>query len=274
MKENNIRRPSVAGMFYSADKKELEDEIKKYLAFADQEVPEDILDKALGAKILVVPHAGYIYSGYTAACGYWALRHITHEPKKIVLVGPSHRLPFRGAVVAGHDVWETPLGRMPVEKNTIAALADRFGSLVHKKKEVFDGEHSLEVQVPFLKTIFSNSAIVPVMYSDITSRELADIFEAADDSETIFIISSDLSHFMPYLDAQKTDNLSNECIKNAAIDEAEDHLDACGKTGIIAAMRYAKKLGLSTILVNYLNSGDTAGDKESVVGYATHLFYQ
>jgi hypothetical protein len=274
MKENNIRRPSVAGMFYSTDNKELEDEIGRYFTFAKKEVSKDVLQKARGAKILVVPHAGYQYSGYTAACGYWALQHVIKKPKKIVLVGPSHRLYFGGVAVAGHDAWKTPLGTVPVEKKSSSILLAQFPDLIHRETALFDGEHSLEVQVPFLQTIFNNTVLTPIMYSEITSRELTDIFEAVDDDNTVFIVSSDLSHFMPYREAQKTDSLSNEYIKNAAIDEAEDHLDACGKTGIIAAMRYAKKLGLSTIVVNYLNSGDTAGDKESVVGYATHLFYQ
>ena len=273
MKENNIKRPSVAGVFYPAGKKELEQQIRECFAFAEKEVSKDILHKARGAKILVVPHAGYVYSGYTAACGYWALQHAATIPKKIVLVGPSHRLYFEGAAVAGHDAWGTPLGRMLVEKSAAVVLGERFSGLVRGEKKIFDGEHSMEVQVPFLQTIFGDSVLVPIMYSDITSRELADIFEAVDGSDTVFVISSDLSHFLPYLEAQKTDGVSNELILNLAVEEAEGHLDACGKIGIIAAMRYAKKLGLSGMLVNYLNSGDTAGDKESVVGYAAYLFY-
>jgi hypothetical protein len=272
MKENNVRMPSVAGLFYPAGEKELENELREYFAFAEKEVSGDILNKARGAKILVVPHAGYAYSGPTAACGYWALEHVARKPKRIVLVGPSHQKYFKGAVVGVHSAWKTPLGRVPIGEKFSAGQWHSRG--VRTEGDMFDAEHSLEVQIPFLRAVFKDLMLVPIMYSDIPSSELADIFEAVDDNDTVFVVSSDLSHYLPYREAQKIDGISNKLIRDMATEEAEDHLDACGKIGIIAGMRYAKKLGLSDVLVNYLNSGDTAGDKDAVVGYAAHLFYK
>ena len=272
MIESSIRHAAVAGAFYPDDEMELREMIEDYLSKA-----EEVKLKSRGkAKLraLIVPHAGYIYSGPIAAYGYKLLANYKEQVKDVIVIGPSHYAGFRGACEAGFDIWETPLGRVKSEsiKNKLNASAKQ---MLASYPQAHLPEHSIEVQLPFLQTVLGNEFVFhPILCGDVSPLSLVNAIEDAVNDETILIVSSDLSHYLTYDNAVKTDKVANASIPKLDMERFESRGDACGKTPILVLMHLAKKKGWKGKLLNYRNSGDTAGDKIRVVGYGCYAFYE
>ena len=257
------RKAAVAGSFYPGKKKALSEMIS---AFRKDCVKTPKLKGEL--RGLIVPHAGYIYSGIVAAAGYALLASKKKQPKKIVLVGPSHNAYFLGLARAPSTDWETPLGTV-----SAGAIEDLCGksSTVIPSEEAHAKEHCLEVQLPFLQEVMHKAfTIYPVLTGEISPYAAADyLSKAFEDRNAFLIVSSDLSHYLPYDKAKQTDALTNGIIDRLDFDNALK-IDACGRTGIRIGMHLAYKLGWKISLADYKTSGDTAGDKDRVVGYGCH----
>ncbi len=249
MEKKEIRIPIHAGSFYPASKSELAFMINKFLSEAKV--------KKLKGKLtaLIVPHAGYIYSGPTAAFAYNVLRKASS--KKIILLGPSHYHYIKGAYSFSLP-WQTPLGLLKVNQADF---------LVVKK----DVEHSLEVQAPFLQTVLANFEFTPIMYGEISPDALAGALLPLE-KDTVIIASSDLSHFFKYTETKQIDAVTINAILDLDFDEFMRIGDACGKIGIAALILLAKKNKWKVVLLDYRNSGDTAGSKDEVVGYVSIAF--
>jgi len=259
------RIPSVAGMFYPKDPGQLKAQVSQFLDSAEAvELP--------GLKAIIVPHAGYVYSGPIAGTAYAQVAKNVLEAhrKTIFVIGPAH-FGFTVASVGHYDCLITPLGEMKVNSRIAGELEKR--GLVFDE-EVHRPEHSVEVQLPFIQVAIPGSDIVPILCGSIDSGKLAEILEPYFLSpDCFFVVSSDLSHYTPYDQAVEMDRHSLNTIKNLDL-KGEDDVEACGKVGILTLMHLARKNGYKMKLLDYRNSGDTAGDKSSVVGYAAMACYR
>lgn len=260
-----IRKPAVAGAFYP-------DETNQLSAMIDEAL-NDAVDFVIKGdlKAIVVPHAGYIYSGVVAAAGHKLLGDLNKKKKwKVLLFGPSHSNLFHGAAAPEIDGWETPLGVVPV-KNIIDELED--SSLIIPAEDVFTSEHSLEVQVPFLQTVMKNFTLYPLCLGDVNPEGLANqLKDFVNQEDVVVVVSSDLSHYYSYDDAKVLDDNANKFIPVKAIAEVRDRVEACGLHGILTLLNLAEMNGWNGHFVDYKNSGDTAGDKSQVVGYGCYAF--
>lgn len=267
----SMRYPAVAGTFYPDDKDELSRTIEGFLdAVDDGKIDETGLHLPKSSKLrgIVVPHAGYEYSGPIAAYGYKALSKYRGTIKRAVVMGPAHFVPFNGACESGYDFWQTPLGDVRIGK--ISSKSDQIGVY----SEAHEPEHSIEVQLPFIQSVLGNGVeVIPLLCGNVDPKALATVVERELDDHTIIIASSDLSHYKSYLEAVKTDKLANETIPALDIERFARQGDACGHTSILTLMHIAKKKGWTGKLLDYRNSGDTAGPKTQVVGYGCYAFY-
>lgn len=253
-----VRVPAVAGSFYPGQKEILESKIRQLLSEAKSvSLPGKL-------RALIVPHAGYEYSGIVAAAGYKLIKG--HQQKKIVLIGPSHFACFEGGGLCDDLAWQTPLGVVKIHSLAKGRML-RFIEAAHEE------EHALEVQLPFLQMLVHDFTIVPILTGEVEARELAEEIIPCLDEHTLLIASSDLSHFHTYQEAIELDHMANTAIP--ALDlEAMEAVEACGKTAILTLMIIAKRLGWKGKLIDYKNSGDTSGDRDQVVGYGCYGFYE
>lgn len=272
-----IRQPAVANMFYPGNPAMLKQNILQYLGAA--EVSEEVRAKVRAGELkgLIVPHAGYIYSGPVAAFGYKLLKDLPKDREwKILLIGLSHSVPFSGVAVAGDGVWKTPLGDVRVKD-----IRDELG-IAHDDEEIFldvpeahEQEHSLEVQVPFLQIVLDGKFVLyPLATGSVRPDLLAvklEKFVKSDD--VIVVVSSDLSHYLPYEEAVKIDRETLGNITAMKTDDVIERGDACGLKGILTMMFLAEKFRWKPELLDYRNSGDTAGEKDKVVGYGSVGFF-
>ncbi len=257
-----VHRPAaVAGMFYPADPAALAADVDRLLAEAPQAngpIP----------KAIIAPHAGYVFSGPTAAAVYARLRPARGVVRRVVLIGPAHRVPFHGLALSGADVLDTPLGPLAVDKAT--------GPLPHVT--VLDAahaqEHSLEVHLPFLKTVLGEVTVVPLLAGNCTPDEVADVLDALwGGPETLVVISSDLSHFLDYDTCKRVDAGTVAAIEH--LDPAAITFDhACGRLPIAGLLTVARRRGLRIETVDVRSSGDTAGPRDRVVGYGAWALYE
>ncbi len=259
-----IREPAVEGTFYPGDKEELRSLIRRYIENSEFfELPD--------LKAIVAPHAGYIYSGVIAGASYRQLNNLDSTKfYRVFIIAPSHYEYFRGASVGVFDAYKTPLGLVKVSKIASRLLEeDGFHFLLDAHIE----EHAVEVQLPFLQYALQDFEIIPILTGDIDPSYLANVLEKYSDEPSLFIVSSDLSHYYEYGKAIQLDKHCNNAITNLDFKELAK-CQACGKTGIKALMHLAKKLGWQSKIITYANSGDTAGPKTKVVGYGSYAFYK
>jgi len=215
----------------------------------------------LRPKALIVPHAGYIYSATTAACAYALLKGCSFL--RVVLVGPAHRVAFHGVAPSSSSAFCTPFGDVPLSTDG-QALAGCF-DCVTINEAAHAQEHSLEVQLPFLQLVLGDFELLPLCVGMVDASELAAVLESLyADEGTLFVISSDLSHYHPYTQARAMDQAT---LKQVLAGQMVGHEQACGATGINALSLLAGSHGLKAQLLDYRNSGDTAGDRDRVVGY-------
>ncbi|TNC95878.1 MAG: hypothetical protein FD121_1299 [Gallionellaceae bacterium] len=258
-----IRPPAVAGMFYPAEPVQLAQDVQQLL---DGARPHD-----LAAKALIVPHAGYIYSGAIAATAYASLAPIAARIRRVVLLGPTHRVAVRGLALPGVEAFATPLGRVMLDTASAQAIAHL--PQVSVSTRAHELEHSLEVQMPFLQSVLGDFTLLPLAVGMATPEEVAEVLEVVwGGAETLLVISSDLSHFLPYAAAQRVDNATVQSILK--LHQPVTHEQACGGTPINGLIIAARQHHLTPHLLDLRNSGDTAGTRDSVVGYCAFAFTQ
>jgi AmmeMemoRadiSam system protein B len=263
---NDIRPPAVAGSFYPGDARALGAEVRALLAAAPSAT-----GNVETLKALVVPHAGYVYSGPTAAAGYALLAPIRDRIRRVVLLGPTHRVAIRGLALPGVDAFETPLGTIPVDAPAVASLADL--PQVVTSAAAHAQEHSLEVHLPFLQTVLGEFTLVPLAVGHASPDDVAAVLDRLwGGPETLIVVSSDLSHYLPYATAVRTDRGTVGDILR--LDPHVEHDHACGATPINGLLALARRHPLRPELVDLRNSGDTAGDRSRVVGYAAIAFHE
>jgi AmmeMemoRadiSam system protein B/AmmeMemoRadiSam system protein A len=262
----SIRPAAVAGLFYPGEGGALANEIGNLLGSVQQDAPRLRLPKAL-----VVPHAGYAYSGSIAARAYDELRGARDAVRRVVLLGPVHRVPVRGLAVPSAEAFATPLGAVRVDRGAIAALADLPQVVPSDRAHAL--EHSLEVQLPFLQRVLGEFSVVPLAVGDASVPEVAEVIERLwGGEETLIVVSTDLSHYHAYDAARRLDAVTLARIAACAIDL--DHDEACGATPLNGLLACAKRRVLDVQLLAACNSGDTAGPEDRVVGYASFALYE
>lgn len=260
-----IRPAAVAGMFYPAGRAELTDMLAELLGPA----LHDVHDEAPRPKAVIAPHAGYIYSGTTAAAAYARLASPLLE--RVVLLGPTHRVAVRGIALPGADALETPLGLVDVDAEAADAVAEH--PAVVTSARVHEQEHSLEVHLPFLQTVAPHARILPLAVGDASPEEVAGVLDLVWGwEETAIVVSSDLSHYLPHEDAVEIDSVTITQIM--ALDGSIDPRRACGAYPVNGLLQAARQRELATELLGRATSGDTAGSKDRVVGYASIAFLE
>lgn len=252
----SVRNAAVAGQFYDGDPDRLQASVDALLSQAQTDAP--------CPKVLVAPHAGYIYSGPVAAEVYARLCNAGQRIRRVVMLGPSHRVGFRGIATSSAHAFNTPLGDVALDRDALARISGLPG--VHERDEAHALEHSLEVQLPFLQRSLGEFRLVPLVVGDASAEEVAGVIEALwNGPETLLVISSDLSHYLPYPDARARDENTARRIESLEADLGGD--EACGCRPLNGLMTVLKRRGLEIERVAVLNSGDTAGDRSRVVGY-------
>ncbi|MEW5710474.1 MAG: AmmeMemoRadiSam system protein B [Pseudomonadota bacterium] len=262
-----VRPAAVAGTFYPGDAPTLSRTVDILLAEADRRLPRE--ESGSFPKALIVPHAGYIYSGPVAASAYALLWEGRDQVRRVVLLGPCHRVPVRGLALPGAKCFATPLGMVEVDQEVRARLL-RFPQVV-ENPEAHAWEHSLEVQLPFLQKVFEAFTLVPLAVGAASAEEVAEVLETIwGGPETLIVVSSDLSHYLPYEVARQVDSATARAI--LALRHDIDHQQACGATPVDGLLLAARRRGLEARLLDLRNSGDTAGDRARVVGYGAFAF--
>jgi len=259
-----VRPPAVAGAFYPDAPSTLRRQLSELLDQADA-------SKDPAPKAIVVPHAGYIYSGPIAATAFKSVAPARDRIRRVVLLGPSHRVAFRGIASTRSSAYETPLGRVPLDHDGVAELV-RSGK-VKVLDEAHAAEHSLEVNVPFLQMVLEEFSLIPLVVGDAAPAEVGAVIDQLwGGPETLIVISSDLSHYHPYEEARRLDRKTSDAIE-ALQYELLDYESACGRAPLSGLLWEARRLGLEARTLDLRNSGDTAGDHRRVVGYGAYAIH-
>lgn len=260
-----LRPPAVAGQFYPAAAEALAAEVESRLG----EVASDDLPAA-PPKAVIAPHAGYLYSGAIAGTAYAPFLGRGAGIRRVVLLGPSHRVAFRGLAVSGAHGFATPLGVVPVDRAAVARALALPGVTVNEAAH--EHEHGLEVQLPFLQRLFANFSLVPIVVGDADGPTVARVLEALwGGPETLIVISSDLSHYCDYAAARRLDAAAARAIETLRPEDLSA-AQACGQRPILGLLDRARALDLRATTTDLRNSGDTAGPRDRVVGYGAWLF--
>lgn len=260
---HTTRPAAVAGMFYPGDTTALAEDVGALIAAAEPNVPH------LTPKALIAPHAGYIYSGPIAASAYALIRPFAARVRRVVLLGPTHRVAVRGLALPGVDAFATPLGEVAVDHAAIDLIAALPQVTVSPSAHA--QEHSLEVHLPFLQTLLPDFKLLPLAVGMASAEEVAEVLEILwGGPETLIVISSDLSHYLPYPLARQTDEATARAILD--LRQPISHQQACGGTPVNGLLLAARHHGLHPYMLDLRNSGDTAGDKQRVVGYGAFAF--
>lgn len=259
-----VRPNAVAGLFYPADAIKLSKHIAADMAACQTK-------QMFRPKVLIVPHAGYIYSGSVAASAYQYLQPFKATIKRVVLIGPSHRIPFEGLAISTTDWFETPMGLIAVDRQAESQIISIDG--VQALEQAHAREHSLEVQLPFLQYLLDDFKIVPIVTGHASPQLITKVLDKlGGGTETLVVISSDLSHYLDYDSARETDTKTSQAIINMN-NRIIDGYHACGSVAINGLLLYARQHQLQGHILDLRNSGDTTGKRDSVVGYGAYLFH-
>lgn len=260
-----VRAPAVAGMFYPDRARDLEAMLSDVLEEAASHAEPGPVPKAI-----IAPHAGYVYSGPVAASAYARLRPAADVLRRVVLIGPSHRVPLRGLAAPTVDAFQTPLGRIELDRAAIGRVLEL--PQVREWDAPHAHEHSLEVHLPFLQAILPRFSLVPLVAGDASPEEVAEVLERLwGGRETLIVVSSDLSHYLDYAIARKIDALTCHAIETLDT-KAIGYDQACGRVPVSGLLALAKRKHLTVTTLDLRNSGDTAGDRRQVVGYGAWMF--
>jgi AmmeMemoRadiSam system protein B len=226
--------------------------------------------KSIIPRAVIVPHAGYIYSGFTANFAYRFLKQST--VKRIIVIGPSHHHYFNGISGSYYETYETPCGQLAIDSAYLFALAKQFD--IGFEPKAHEKEHSTEVQLPFIQHYFPKAKVIELIYGDVSAKILANLITALlNNKDNAVVISSDLSHFHNLKEANILDKNCLKGVEELDLTELEKGCKACGLTGIQAMILAAKHLKLSSKLLDYRTSAETSKDTSSVVGYMSAMFY-
>jgi AmmeMemoRadiSam system protein B len=263
-----MRKMSVAGSFYPANC----NEIKQYIDYFNEILDKNIKEKDrklfnLKPKALIVPHAGWIYSGFTANFVYRMTKNF--EEKRVILIGPSHKIAFEGASICLENEYESPCKNLKIDLKYSKILKEKF-NLINLPSA--HSEHSTEVQIPFIAHYIKNVELVEIIYSDYSPDKLSEVINfLLKDNKNLVIISSDLSH---YYDKKTAMALDYNCLE--AVHDLDEKIlekcEACGKIGIKAIIQSSKISNLTPLIVDYRTSADASGDENQVVGYMSAIF--
>lgn len=256
-----FRPPAVAGTFYPGTSQALSHAVVSLLA--------TVRPSALRPKALIVPHAGFPYSGPVAASAYATLSPLRETLRRVLLLGPAHRMPVKGLALSSAAAFASPLGLVPLDR----AAADTALVLPQVKTNdpAHAGEHSLEVQLPFLQTLLADFRLLPLLVGEASAAQVAQVLDLLwGGPETLILVSSDLSHYLPYDEARRRDGATSGDILH--LRPLEDPSQACGAAPVNGLLEAARRHGLKPSLLDLRNSGDTAGDRERVVGYGAFAF--
>ena len=257
-----IKEPCVAGSFYSADKEQLQKQIELFKQNSKNSY-------TVPTRAVIVPHAGLVYSGQLA---YEGISQLDKNIKNIFIFAPAHRSFFNGLAVSSFDEWQTPLGTLEVNQEINSELVSKFG--VQMNDGVMESEHAIEVELPFIQTVFENVKIVPVLIGQENIEKIAAIISHYfKDAQNGFVISSDLSHYMPDEKAKQVDAYTAQLIETGTENNFVHEL-ACGATGILGLIRFSNANNYSLIRIDMTNSGNVSNDKERVVGYGTWFLWE
>lgn len=261
------KHPAVAARFYPGETAALQQMISQMLQAARKRVTH--INRC--PKAIIAPHAGYLFSGPTAAAGYEVLTSFADKIKHVTIFGPAHYVPLFGLACASYNFFETPLGALTVQKS----LREKILQLpqVNMDDKAFIKEHSLEVHLPFLQMVLKEFTILPILVGQANQAQIAEVIEACwGDEHSLIVISSDLSHYLSYEQAQAIDQETSKAIESLQGNKI-DYEQACGKNPIVGMLLAAERHKLQVKTIEQCNSGDTAGDKSRVVGYASYHFY-
>ena len=260
-----VRAAAVAGSFYPAEAARLRSEVQALLRAASDEAARP------APKAVIAPHAGYVYSGATAARAYARLAALRGTVTRVVLLGPAHRVHVRGIALPEASAFDTPLGPVEVDQEAVYALSAL--RQVVAARPVHAAEHALEVHLPFLIETLGGFKLVPLVVGEITPAMVAEVINLLwGGPETLIVVSTDLSHYHPYRDAVRIDSATVAAMAGRAVNIT--HEQACGATPVNALMQVARERGLQVELIDQCNSGDTAGPRDRVVGYAAFALYE
>jgi AmmeMemoRadiSam system protein B len=253
---------SHAGTFYPADHAE----ITRYFKTFEAAQPNDPTHTP---RAVIVPHAGYIYSGFTAESAYRCFKN--SHAKRAIVIGPSHRVAYRGMSVSRFESFETPLGALQIDWKYADEIISDFGLAFDPQMH---HEHSTEVQMPFIKYFAPQLQVIEMVYGDFSPKTLGGIINVLlNDEENLIVISTDLSHFYTLEQANQLDTICLNAIKNEDPALLHHGCEACGKIGVEAMLIAAKAHQLNVELLDYRTSADASGDRSNVVGYTSALFY-
>ncbi len=256
------RRPAVAGSFYPGESKELKTAVDNLLAQAPRL-------RQPGLAGVIAPHAGYIYSGPIAAKAFAAVGATGAVFRRVLLLGPAHYVPVSGLAAPSSTAFATPLGEVPLDRDAIASLVE--AGLVSIDDRAHAPEHSLEVELPFLQTVLGQFTLIPLLAGDVEPAQVAAIIDAMLDVPTLLVVSTDLSHYLGYDSAKERDLATAETIEQLAFDRLGPY-DACGFAALNGALCAASRRQWRIRRLDLRNSGDTRGDRSSVVGYGAWTF--
>jgi len=262
-----VRPPAVAGTFYPADAATLTSQIHAFLAGVD-----DVQPFPGAPKALIVPHAGYVYSGPIAAHAYAHLAPLKDTISRVVLLGPCHRVAVRGLALSSASAFATPLGTVELEHSLDATLLADPNVLVHDATHT--AEHSLEVHIPFLQTLLNDFKVLPMVVGDASPEAVDGVLDAVwGGPETLVVVSTDLSHYLDYERAQMLDRQTCRAIENLDFN-AIGPAQACGRMALKGLLHLAHRKAMHVRTLDLRNSGDTAGGREQVVGYGSWALWE
>ena len=262
---SEIRPAAVAGHFYPESPRELRPMVEEFLQATDggESMPSP--------KAIIAPHAGFIYSGPVAGSAFRCLARDAELIRRVVLLGPAHRLPVRGLALPGQRAFETPLGRVPVDQGLVRAIVDL--PQVTSSPAAHAPEHCLEVELPFLQVVLSDFSLLPLLVSSVSKEEIAEVLDRVwGGPETRIVISSDLSHYLSYDSARERDRDTARRVVELRGSIDEHH--ACGAVAINGLLEVARRRAMTCRILDLRSSGDTAGDRMRVVGYGAFAFAQ
>jgi len=262
-----IRKAVVSGSFYPNDEKE----INKYIEHFNQSfsIDEDSSLKKITPRAIISPHAGYIYSGFTANLAF-NLSSRKHNFKRVIVIGPSHKVYLQGASIALYEEYETPLGNIKIDLEYSKRLKEKYDFLVFDEELHY--EHSTETQAPFVKKYFNDLEIIEIVYGKLDYKLLSNLInELLEDKDSFIVISTDLSHFYTLDEAKKLDNICLNAIIKKDLELFEKGCEACGMTGVKAMISSCLRNNLTTKMLHYCTSYDRSKDDSNVVGYTSIL---
>lgn len=261
-----MRAPAVAGQFYPNDPNKLRQVVNEYIGQARKR--DNSFTRRGRPKAIIGPHAGYIYSGPIAGTVYAYLAESKTQPRRVILIGPSHWARVAGLATSSAQAFITPLGHVPIDVEAVETLVNLPQVVVQDRAH--EREHCLEVHLPFLQAILDDFVLVPLVVGDASAAEVAEVLGLLwEDPETIVVISSDLSHYHDYETAVMLDKLTSQAIEELQLLKEGQ---ACGRKAINGLLYLAKQIDLQPETVDLRNSGDTAGPKDRVVGYGAYIF--